>query len=82
MKTSNRDLLVLTRKESCDKEEMQIEVEMLHQLLFHAEAMSNFCKVNEVIDVNRYKIIDKPSKVERIVRRNSQKPFVFISNKN
>lgn len=82
MKSVNRDLLVLSKGTSNDKEAMNREVEKLHELLFHVECMENFCIVNEVIDVNQYKIITNKVKIERIVRNHLLKPFQFISNKN
>ena len=82
MKSVNRDLLVLTKRATSNKEAMEEEVEKLHQLLFHIECMSTFCLVNEIVDVNNYKIITNPVRIERIVRNNIFKPFQFISNKN
>ena len=82
MKSSKRDLLVLSKKVSLDPQELEHEVEMLHELLFHIETITNFCKANEIIDVNRYKIITKPHLIEQIVRRPTLKPFNFICNKN
>ncbi len=82
MKTPNRDLLVLTGKSEMNPEELQHEVELLNDLLYHVESMISFCTANEVIDVNRYKIIHKHHIIQQIVREKSLKPFVFISNKN
>jgi len=82
MKSSNRDLLVLSKNASPDPQQLEQEVEKLHEILFHIETLRNFCIVNELIDVNRYKVITKPEKIERIVRENRLKPFQFISNKN
>lgn len=74
--------MVLSKKVTLNPEELEHEVEMLHELLFYAETMANFCIANEIIDVNRYKIISKPSLIEQIVRNPVLKPFQFISNKN
>ena len=82
MNSANRDILPLSKKRSGDKKEMELEVEKLHKLLFHVESMENFCIVNEIIDVNNYKIIQKAAKIEKIVRQPKMKPFVFINNKN
>jgi hypothetical protein len=82
MKRINRDLLVLSRNASPDPKELEHEVEQLHQLLFHVESLHNFCRVNEIVDVNQYKIITKPNKIERIIREYKLKPFQFVSNKN
>ena len=82
MKSVNRDLLVLSKGTSNDKEAMNREVEKLHELLFHVECMANFCIVNEIIDVTNYKIINNKAKIERIMRNSLLKPFQFINNKN
>jgi hypothetical protein len=82
MKASNRDLLVLSKKVSLDPIALEHEVELLHQLLYQVEALSTFCLVTEVIDINRYKIISKPHIIEQIIRENSLKPFQFFFNKN
>lgn len=82
MKSSNRDLLVLSKKVSLDPRELEQEVELLHELLFHVEALSNFCHATEIIDVNRYKIIYKAHIIEQIIREKSLKPFQFLFNKN
>jgi len=79
---SNRDLLLLSRNAAANKADLQMEVEKLHKILIEAESMENFCTVNELIDINKYRIIDNPRKIERIVRQNKIKPFTFISNKN
>lgn len=81
MKTSTRDLLLLSRKEGCNEHEVEHEIQLLNNILFHAESMNNFCVANEVIDVNRYKVINKPRKIEQIIKR-KLKPFVFVNNKN
>lgn len=56
------------------------QVEQLHELLYHAESWENFCTANEVININRSRIISKPHLIEKALR--DKKPFVFISNKN
>ena len=82
MKSSNRDLLVLSKKVSVDPRELEHEVELLHELLFRVESLSNFCHATEIIDVNRYKIIQKTHIIEQVIREKSLKPFQFLFNKN
>lgn len=82
MKSSNRDLLVLSKNISTDEREMQLEVERLNQILFHVEAIENLCLANEVIDINNYKILRKPNKIEKVISNNRLKPFQFIHTKN
>ena len=82
MKSANRDLLVLSKNASIDESEMELVIEKLNQLLFHAECMENVCLVTEIIDINNYKIIRKPKKIEKIISFNKLKRFQFIHNKN
>jgi hypothetical protein len=82
MKSAKRDLLVLTKKVSVDAKEMQLEVEKLHDLLFHVESLDNFCIANEIIDLNKYKIIGNPVKIKRIISNDKLQAFQFINNKN
>lgn len=82
MKSANRDLLVLSKKASLNPTELQHEVDQLHQILFFAETLQKFCVATELIDINRYKIVTKPKRIEKIIRQQSLKPFQFISNKN
>lgn len=82
MNLPNRDLLVLTKKTAMKPGELEHEVELLVDLLFHVENMTAFCIANELIDLNRYKIIRKPHLIQQILRDKKLKPFVFISNMN
>ena len=82
MKPSNRDLLVLSKEASTTQEQLNYEIEKISQLLLHAESLTNFCVVNEIIDINRYRIIHTPSKIKKLVSRGPLKPFQFINNKN
>jgi len=82
MKSSNRDLLVLSKNISTNERELQLEVEKLNQILFHVEAIENLCLANEIIDINNYKILRKPNKIEKVISNNRLKPFQFIHTKN
>ena len=82
MNPPNRDLLVLTKKVTMNAKQLKQEVEQLNELLYHVEDLNSFCTANEIIDVNRYKIIQKPYLIRQAIRERGTKPFVFISNKN
>lgn len=77
----NRDLLVLSRNEDMTSEQIQFHVSQISTLLYNVENMTAFCIANEIIDINRYKIVRKPYLIEQILRDNN-KPFVFVVNKN
>lgn len=78
----NRDLLVLTNQEYLSKEELDKELSFLNTVLYPVENWDAFCTANEIIDINRRKIISKVHLVQKILRDHPNKAFVFISNKN
>jgi hypothetical protein len=82
MNTNNRDLLLLTKYEENNASAMEVELKFLNDLLYNVESLHNYCIVNEVIDVNKYKIFTKPFQIHKITRERRIKPFVFIFNKN
>jgi hypothetical protein len=82
MNPRNRDLLVLTKKETMNQQELEHEIELLNDLFYLVESSNALCIANEVFDVNRYKVIRKLHKVKQIIKEQKLKPFVFISNKN
>ncbi len=77
-----RDLLVLLNNEHRSQQAIDHEVEWLHDVLFHVEALENFCRAHELLDLNRYKVIGHIGKVKKAVLRKDFKAFEFISNKN
>lgn len=82
MPPRNIDLLVLTKRDSMNQDELQKEIELLTDLFYLVENSNVLCKVNEVIDVNQYKVLRKPSEIKQVLRSIQQRPFVFICNKN
>ncbi|MEO8171938.1 MAG: hypothetical protein ABI581_02600 [Sediminibacterium sp.] len=77
MNDVNRDLLVL----SDSPEQRERELAFLNTVLFHIENWENFSIANEVIDINRRKIIRESLLIQRILTRD-MKSFVFTCNKN
>ena len=82
MKPASRDLLVLSKKATINKSEMEREIDKLNRLLFYAEAIDKLCQVNEIIDINLYRIVRKPKKLEKLLNSDKLKPFQFVHNKN
>lgn len=82
MNTSNRDLLVMLNQELLSPQAMEHEVEMLHELLYTVESLENLVISHEVIDLNKYRIINKRSQLREFLRQRDTKPFVFLNNKN
>ncbi len=82
MNPRNRDLLVLTKKELMNQQELEHEIERLNDLFYVVENSNALCIANEIIDINRYRVISKIQQVRQILKEQQLKPFVFISNKN
>ncbi len=82
MNDSNRDLLLLSKVDLLSPEEMAREVHQLNALLLHAETWESFCVANEILDINRGRIIQKPAKMKKVIGRKKSKPFIFVQNKN
>lgn len=71
------------RQQAMSPEDIEREVMRLNELLFTAERLDNFVKAHEVIDINRYKIINNNVEIKKILRQKKDtKPFIFFSNKN
>ena len=83
MSSVNRDLLVLVKdNRPVSEQEMEHQVAWLHDMLYRVESVDNFCVANELIDLNRFKIIRKPYLIIKAIRQRELKPFQFICNKN
>ena len=82
MQDANRDLLVLSRMAHLSQEELDYQVQLLNTILYHTETWAVFCTANEIIDINRHRIIQKPHLIQNILSNKRVKPFVFTSNKN
>jgi len=78
----NRDLLVLSHSAQNNPQVLERELEQLHQLLFYTENWAVFSVANEILDINRHKIIRKTHLIQQILTEKKQKPFVFTCNKN
>lgn len=82
MSRPNRDLLVLFKQELMTPQAMEHEVEMLHELLYTVECSEQVTDAHELIDLTKYKIINKPHLIRAAFRQREEKPFVFLNNKN
>ena len=78
----NRDLLILFNHEMMSAQAMENEVDLLHELLFTVERLDNLVIAHEIIDLNKYKIINKEIVLRKTIRTQELKPFVFLSCKN
>jgi len=82
MNNSNRDLLVLFNQELMTPQSIEHEVELLHQLLHAIERIENLIIAHEIIDLNKYKVINRSIQLRKLIRQQQLKPFVFLNCKN
>jgi hypothetical protein len=82
MNDANRDLLVLSNSNHLSPSELERQLELLNTLLFHTENWESFSIANEIIDINRRRIIRKTYLIQKILTEKKIKPFVFTCNKN
>ncbi len=69
MNNANRDLLVLLKQDLMTPQAIEQEVAWLHELLFMVERLDNFVKAHELLDLNKYKISNKPVEIKKVIRK-------------
>ena len=82
LKTTDRDLLVISKNALASDDSLQEEIQLLNQLLHGVEILKNIAFSSEVIDLNRCRIFKKPETVAKQLQEKSLQSFVFICNKN
>jgi hypothetical protein len=82
MNNINRDLLVMFNQELMSPQAIEQQVELLHELLLDVERMENLAIAHEVIDLNKYKVINKYAVIKDTIRMQELKPFIFLNCKN
>ena len=82
MNRMNRDLLVLFNQELLSPQAIEHEVEMLHELLFVVERLDNLVTAHEILDLNKYKVINHSVTLRTTIHKQELKPFVFLNCKN
>ncbi len=82
MKHPNRDLLYCLRSDYSNEQIIEREVEWLHRMLRTVERLDVFCNAHEVIDLNRYRINNKPAFIKKLVRKEISSRFLFLFNRN
>lgn len=82
MKTSSRDLLVLLKDDEMSNQAIEQEVEQLNDMLYQVESADSFCVANEIIDMNKFKLVQDMGSLVQLMYETELKPFVFLYNKN
>jgi hypothetical protein len=74
--------MVLFNQDLMTPQAIEHEVVWLHELLYNVEKIDNLITAYEVIDINRYKISNKPQLLRKAFLSKQLKPFLFLNNKN
>ncbi len=82
MNNPNRDLLVLFNHEIMTQKAIEHEVEQLHQLLYSIEGIDSLIVAHEILDLNKYRVINSGIQLRKLIRQRELKPFVFLNCKN
>jgi hypothetical protein len=82
MNRINRDLLVLFNQELMSPQAIEHQVDLLHELLYNVERMDNLVTAHEIIDLNKYKVVNNPVKIKEVIRKQELKSFIFLNCKN
>lgn len=82
MHERNRDVLVLSQAAQHNPRLLERELAYLDAILFDTENWTVFSTANEIIDINRHRIIRKPHLIQQVLTEKRVKPFVFTNNKN
>ena len=82
MNRMNRDLLVLFNQELLSPQAIEHEVEMLHELLFTVERLENLVIAHEILDLNKYKVINNKVVLRNTIHKQELKAFIFLNCKN
>lgn len=82
MNYAGRDLLVLSSKISLTPQQLEKELQSLHELLQRVESSRQFYTANEIINLNNYRVIRQSRAIEQLMQQVDIRPFVFLRNKN
>ncbi|MFC4262943.1 hypothetical protein ACFOWM_08650 [Ferruginibacter yonginensis] len=73
----------MLRQRAMTQQDIDRELMQLNTMLFTAERLDNYVNAHEVLDLNRYKVINNSVEIKKMIRQKKlSKPFIFFSNKN
>jgi len=72
----------LFNQELLSPQAIEHEVELLHELLQIVERLDNLVTAHEIIDLKKYKVINKTLILRDTFRKQELKPFIFLNCKN
>lgn len=82
MKRQNRDLIILRKDNKSNAQNIEHEILLLNSMLQKIEASENLFGSYELIDLNKFKIVNKLHLISQALKLTVMKPFEFLINKN
>lgn len=78
----SRDILVLSKRSYLSDASIEQEMAQINQIVYSIENWGSFCTANEVLDLNKRKVIQKPHLIKSYITDKLHYSFVFVVNKN
>jgi hypothetical protein len=80
---NKRDLLLLFKHDYVNQRSLDLELERLYEMLYDIHSYErSLTTAYEVIDMTRYRILQKPQQILKVMNRGELKPFIFLNAKN
>lgn len=77
-----RDLLLLSDTESLPAAQLERTLAEMERLLTEVENWTAFSQANEVLDLNKHRILTQAHRIQQQLQDFPHKPFVFVVGKN
>lgn len=75
-------MLVLLKDETMSEQAIEQEVEKLNTILFNIESSDRFYSAHEMLDLNKFKLIQDKKVLRQVCKEKQLKPFTFLFNLN
>lgn len=77
-----RDLLLLSNAESLPAAQWERTLAEMDFVLAQVENWTSFSQANEVMDLNKHKVLTQAHRIQQQLQDFPHKPFVFVVGKN
>lgn len=74
--------MILNKSVVFNNTQLDREVKHLHDILVVVESIEKISCAHEIIDINKYRIISKPSTIEKLISKSPLESFCFLTCKN
>lgn len=79
---NNRNILIVSHRHKMEEGELQLEINSIEKTLLGTDQTEKLATCVEIFDMNRYRVVRKSDMVNRLLRDNMLRQFVFVVNLN